>query len=483
MLSIGARSLATLLPQSLRAAPGPVYVALADSITALVRDGRLAPETRLPSERELAGELALSRATVTAAYDQLRERGLLASRTGAGSFVTIPATAGLRTGLTRWTLPMPSALDPIDLSCAAMPAPPGALEQALAEAAPRLAHLAAGAGYDPMGLPDLRVAVSSWFIGRGLATSPDQILITSGALHAFDLLLRLLTGPGDRVLTELPSYPGALDAIRANSARIVPVPLAPGGGWDTGLIQAALRQTSPRLAYLIPDYHNPTGTLIDEAQRREVVRVARSTGSMVVVDESFVQLGLADDPDRSAPRPTAALDSSVVTIGSLSKPVWGGLRVGWVRATPDLVRRLSALRASTDMTGSALDQLVGAAIFERLETIVAERRRQLRVQRDAVLAALAREFPTWRVPVPAGGLSAWVELDAPLATPLSLIAAQGGVQIVPGSRFGVDGTLERFLRVPFALPPDQLDEAVRRLAAAWAQLDRSARATRTLVVA
>jgi DNA-binding transcriptional MocR family regulator len=474
-----------MLP-SLRLAPGPVYLALADSITALVRDGRVAAETRLPSERELAAELQLSRATVTAAYDQLRERGLLASRTGSGSYVTIPAEAGLRTGLARWAMPTVGAHSIVDLSCAAMPAPPGVLEQALAQAAPLLPALAAGTGYDPMGLPELRTAVSAWFARRGLPTSPEQILITSGALHAFDLLLRLLTGPGDRVLTELPSYPGALDAIRANTARIVPVAMAPTGGWELGLMQAALRQTAPRLAYLIPDYHNPTGTLIDEEQRREVLRVARSTGTTVVVDETFVELGLPSaHPERPVARPrhTAALDSSVVTVGSLSKPVWGGLRIGWVRAAPDLVRRLSSLRAASDMSGSALDQLVGAAVFERLDEIVALRREQLAAQRSAVLDALARYLPQWRAPMPAGGLSVWAELDAPLATPLSLLAAQGGVHIVAGSRFGVDGTLERFLRVPFALPPDQLDDAVQRLAAAWAQLDRSGRATRTLVVA
>ena len=483
---MGARSLAKLLPQ-LTLAPGPVYLALADSVTALVRDGRLAPETRLPSERELALELQLSRATVTAAYDQLRERGLLASRTGAGSFVTIPTAPGRRSALNRWAMPVPDEREAIDLTCAAMPAPAGVLERAFAQAAPLLAGLAAGTGYDPMGLPELRAAIATRFTLRGVATTPDQILITSGALHAFDLLLRVLTGPGDRVLTELPSYPGALDAIRTNSARVVPVSLAPAGGWDVGAMQAALRQTAPRLAYLIPDYHNPTGGYIDEQQRRDVLRVARNTATTVIVDESFVQLGLAplEDPlgAIAAARPTAALDPSVVTIGSLSKPVWGGLRIGWVRASTDLVQRLSARRAASDMSGSVLDQLVGVALFDRLDEIIELRRAQLAPQRAAILRALARDLPGWHAPTPSGGMSVWVELDAPLGTPLSLLAAQAGVLIVPGSRFGVDGTLERFLRVPFALPPDQLDEGVRRLAAAWSQLDRSGRATRQLVVA
>jgi DNA-binding transcriptional MocR family regulator len=108
---------------------------------------------------------------------------------------------------------------------------------------------------------------------------------------------------------------------------------------------------------------------------------------------------------------------------------------------------------------------------------------ELMPQRDALVAALTRELPQWRTNLPQGGLSLWAELDAPLSTPLTLLAAQAGVVVVPGSRFGVDGTLERFLRLPFALASDRLDEAVRRLARAWALLDRSGLAARQLVVA
>jgi DNA-binding transcriptional MocR family regulator len=454
-----------------------VYLALAESVTALVLDGRVAPETRLPSERELAGHLDLSRATITAAYDWLRAEGYVISRTGAGSFVTVPASAR-RISPSRWT---PSAIasgDEIDLTCASLAAPPGVLPDAVAKAAAHLPAAAAGNGYNPLGLAELRRAIAARFTARGVATDAEQILVTNGALHGFDMLIRMLVGPGDRVLTELPTYPGALDALRANGTRIVPVPISADQGWPVGDMQATLRQTLPRMAFLIPDFQNPTGALISEAERREVLRVARRTGTTVVIDETFVDLGLA------GPRPpTAALDSSVVTVGSLSKPVWGGLRLGWIRASADLVRRLAVQRAATDLSGSVLDQLVGVALMDCLDDIAAARRTQLRVQRDALIAALAEHLPQWRVPVPEGGLSVWAELDAPLCTPLTLVAGRHGVQLVPGSRFGLDGTLERFLRIPFALPADQLADAVRRVALAWDSLDRSAGATRQLVVA
>lgn len=474
---IGGRALAELLPD-LRTMPGPVYSALAHAVTSLVLDGRVATETRLPSERELAAALQVSRATVTAAYDALRDDGFLASRTGSGSYVTVPAGSRPRPSLSRWTTRGSEAGDVIDLSCAALPAPPDILPAAVTTAAGRLAPYLLGDGYEPAGLPVLREAVAARFTARGATTRPDQILITNGSLHGLDLLLRLLIGPGDRVITELPTYPGALDAVRASGGRVVPVPMAAKGGWQVDQMRATLRQSAARLAYLTPDFHNPTGALVPEADRREVLKIARQTGTTVVVDESFVDLGFT-----AVERPAAAVDPGVVTVGSLSKPVWGGLRIGWLRASTDLVHRLAALRTSIDMSGPVLDQVVAADLFGDLDAIAHARITQLRPQRDALITALADALPDWRVTVPQGGLSLWAELPAALSTPLTMLAAQAGVVVVPGSRFGVDGTLERFLRLPYALPADRLIEAVDRLAGVWTQLAGSGLSARQLVVA
>jgi DNA-binding transcriptional MocR family regulator len=474
---IGGRSLAALLPD-LRAQRGPVYAALCDAVTALVLDGRIATETRLPSERELAAALHISRATVTAAYDALRSSGFLASRTGSGSYVTVPPGSRPGPSLARWRSGA-DASDLIDLSCAALAAPPGVLQDALPAAAAALPRYAESEGYEPAGLPVLRAAIANRFTERGLPTGPEQILVSNGAMHGLDLLLQLLIGPGDRVLTELPTYPGAIDGSRRIGARIIAVPMAATGGWDVATMRATLRQTAPRLAYLVPDFHNPTGALVDDDARRDVLRTARQTGTTVIVDESFVELGFTGGVRGS----TAALDSQVIVVGSLSKPVWGGLRTGWVRASSDLVQRLAALRASIDMGGAVLDQLVAAEIVPQLDALMPERVAMLRNRRDALTAALTRELPEWRITQPQGGISLWAELDAPLSTPLTMLAGPAGVVVVPGSRFGVDGTLERFLRIPFALPEERLEMAVARLAAAWQQLDRTGVSTRQLVVA
>ena len=348
----------------------------------------------------------------------------------------------------------------------------------MAEAAGALGPYLHSDGYDPAGLLDLREAVAARFTARGVATRPDQILVTGGALHALDLVLRLLVGPGDRVITELPTYSGALDTIRANGGRIVPVPMAADGGWQVDALRNTLRQAAARLAFLIPDHHNPTGAHMPDDERRAVLAASRLTGTTVVVDESFVELGFG-----TAARAAASFDDTVVTIGSLSKPVWGGLRVGWIRASTDLVQRLAALRASIDLSGPVLEQLVATRLMDRLDDIAAWRREALLPQRDALLAALARELPQWRALVPTGGLSLWVELDAPMSTSLSLLSTQAGVVLVPGSRFGIDGTLERFLRLPYALPVAQLEDAVRRIASVRAHLPRPDASTRPLIVA
>ncbi|MGI8667654.1 MAG: PLP-dependent aminotransferase family protein, partial [Jatrophihabitans sp.] len=311
---------------------------------------------------------------------------------------------------------------------------------------------------------------------RGVANTGGQTLVTNGAQHGMDLIFRLLLSPGERVLTELPTYPGALDAIRAHGGRVLAMPFAADGSWDVATVSSTLVQTSPRLALLMPDFNNPTGVLIGTAQRRAVLAAARRAGSTVVVDESFVELDLRQ-PAPTEPEPfalpMAALDAGVLSIGSLSKPIWGGLRIGWIRASEDTVARLAILRAQADMSGSVFDQLLACDVLEDFARIVAGRRGELRVRRAALLDALADQLPQWQASQPAGGMSSWVRLDAPAATALTHLLEQRGILITPGSRFAVDAGLERYLRIPYALPAETLRHAVGVIAQAWFDLDRS----------
>jgi DNA-binding transcriptional MocR family regulator len=246
-----------------------------------------------------------------------------------------------------------------------------------------------------------------------------------------------------------------------------------GSGWDAELLLATLRQNRPRAAYLVPEFQNPTGHLMDVALRERLPRSAHAAGTDLIVDESFVDLSL----DEPVPPPLAAYDrhARVLSIGGMSKPYWGGLRVGWVRAAAPLVQRLAAQRIAVDMSGPVLDQLVAVRLLRHARDVVAARRAVLRGQRDALVDALRAELPEWRFRVPAGGLCLWVELDAPISGALSRAAESYGVRLAAGPRFGVDGTMERFLRLPYTLPADQLADAVKRIAAARTDLDRPVR--------
>src|SRR3954451_14403805 len=210
--------LARLLGAWRSARPG--YVALAAAIRLLVLDGRLPLGTRLPGERDLAAALGVSRTTAAAAYAALRDEGFLTSRRGAGSWTSLPADRRAAPAASE----APPESDVIDLSAAATAAPEGALHRALAAATAELPRHLPGSGYDAVGLPALRAAIAERLSARGAPTTRDQVLVTAGAQHAFALLLRVLAGPGDRVLVDHPTYPNALDAVRAAGGRARALP-------------------------------------------------------------------------------------------------------------------------------------------------------------------------------------------------------------------------------------------------------------------
>ena len=426
---------------------------LAAALRSLILDGRVAIESRLPAERTLATALGLSRATVTAAYDLLREQGYISSRQGAGSWVTLPG--GHRAA--------PDAIvggPGLDMRIAALPAP-AVLEDLFGAAVRELPRWLDHHGYDPLGLPPLRAAIAARFEQRGLPTRPEQILVTNGAMHGLDLSIRAALPRGQRALVEVPSYPVALDALRAAAALLAPVPVTPEG-WDLDALVTVARTHRPALAYLMPDFHNPTGVLIDEGSRRRAMRALRSAGTVVVIDETFVELNL-DGVDMSAPAASFG-DERTITVGSLSKAVWGGLRVGWARGDPALIHRMVSARATSDMSGPLFEQIVATHVLAHLDEILLERRAMIRRRRDALAGALHSRLPEWRYRLPAGGMFLWAELPEPISTSLSLAAGEQDLQLTPGPRYAAAGVLERHLRLPFTLAPAQLERAVEILA-------------------
>src|SRR5690606_27439458 len=204
----------------------------------------------------------------------------------------------------------------------------------------RLGAYLPGTGYYPSGLPVLREIIADRYTRRGAPTDPDQILITSGALGGAAIAVRALldgtarlggTRSTSRVLVESPTYPNAIATLEGAGASLVTYPLEfgpQGHHWDIDAMDQLMGQMRPRSAYLIPDFHNPTGALLPDAQRRDLAEVLGRHRVVPVFDESLVELGLEEAP---TPTPMAVLISDSVTVGSVSKIYWGGLRIGWMR--------------------------------------------------------------------------------------------------------------------------------------------------------
>ncbi|UUL76424.1 PLP-dependent aminotransferase family protein [Pseudarthrobacter sp. Fe7] len=466
---------------------GPAYRELAEVVRLLILDGRIPLDTALPSERSLSSALAVSRTTVTAAYSSLREQGFLSSGQGSRGRTRIPELTPFGRSLYG---PQPQATGPltapgltvpeglIDLAYSAMPASGEVVHRAFAAALTELPALLPGFGYDALGLPPLRQAIADRYSAAGVPTHAGQIMVTSGAQHALTIIIRTLADRQDRILVEHPSYPNALDAVRAARCRPVPVPFTESG-WDMPALESTLAQQRPKLAYVVPDFHNPTGMIMPDHHRRRLVRAAAAAGTVLVADETLRELNL----DGIASTPLAGFSNAVVSVGSLSKSHWGGLRTGWIRASEPMIQRFAAARTTLDLGGPIMEQLAAAHLVRALDEPLPALLGTLRGNRAALLALLQEHLPEWEAARPTGGLSVWCRLPAPISTALTVIAPDYGIRLAAGPRFGIGGAFERYLRLPFTLPPDKLEAAVLALRAAQDRLDAAPQLRRSLTQA
>ncbi len=462
----------------------PLNEQLAGSLARAIELGLLPPGTRLPAERELARELALSRTTIVAAYDRLRLAGLVRSRQGSGtrvvarrpglsqpyltsleSFAADPVMiAGAGSEMPEVGLLTPLVDDAVELTVGALPAAPmvaEAMAQAIREDLPALLL---ETGYDPFGLPALRTQIAAHLRRLGVPTDPDQVLVTSGAQQALHLIGSQLGGPGASIAMENPTYIGAIDAFRTTGNRLVPFPVdADGARVDTvGLLAAG----SPiRLVYVVPTFQNPTGAVMPVERRRELARLA-AEHRFQIVEDLTPDLSIGTD----SPPPIASFDPDgrVITVGSLSKLAWGGLRIGWVRASRTDIDRLVAGKIVADHSSSLVTQAIGAHVFERLDAVAA-RSRAASTERLAVLTAALRDrLPDWAWTEPKGGLALWVRLPGADAVAFSRLAAGLGVVVRPGPLASPDGGFGDHIRIAYGTEPDRLVDGVERLATAWA---------------
>ncbi|WP_283139492.1 PLP-dependent aminotransferase family protein [Rhizohabitans arisaemae] len=440
---------------------------LARSLAAAIRDavvdGRLPVGTTLPAERTLAAALELSRGTVVAGLALLREDGWLRTRHGGGSVVLLPEHIVERT--------TPLSLDRwgdgrfLDMTVSVSSAPHHAYRRALERAAERLPPLLVDSGLPTSGLPVLRELLAERYTARGLPTRPEQILITSGARSALALVLERFHDRRRSVVVENPTFHGALALVRRRRARLVGVPVT-GDGWDVDRLTAAMRAPDTGLAYLTPDFHNPTGALMGERDRARLLSLTRAGAVMLVTDETMRDLDL-----RPSPTPPSHLGGpGTLIIGSTAKVLWSGLRVGWIRAgSAGWVRELLLNPLQAQFSPPPLEQLIAHELLLDLERILDERRARLRAQRDR-LADLLAGTDAWTYTVPPGGLTLWLRLRHVFAENLARRAGTHGLTLATGPYFSADRGLSRHLRLPFTASPELLDKAVAVLRTAHAEL-------------
>lgn len=445
--------------------PGPLYRRLATAIKVAVLRGDLTPGTLLPAERQLAKQLAVGRSTVVGAYDLLRGEGVLQSRQGSGSWIAgadrMPASRTSVESLRGAALTDVDSL--IDLATAVLP-PARQVREALASLADSdIDALQSPNGYSVLGLHELRQAVASRFSLDGLPTTADQILVTTGGQQALHLVTHQFLHTSDSALVEDPTSPGILDLLRN-----LPV----GIRWSRSLsssgaatVLEAMRRSNPALVYLFACL-GPEGLAANRVELRELGRKLDGYEGVVVEDASSRHLA-ADPP----PYLAAGCSASVVTIGSMSKLFWSGLRVGWIRADPNVVLRLSRVKARYDLGTPLVSQHLATWLLARLDAVRVERLEELRARAAHARGVVGTVLPAFEITDGSEGATLWLRLPHGASGPFAELARRHGVAVVSGSSLSASGLGDAFLRIAIGLPGPAFDDGIARLADAWREYE------------
>ncbi len=315
------------------------------------------------------------------------------------------------------------------------------------------------------GSPALRERLAMLMAEEDTSADPEDLVVTTGAQQALDLVGKVLIDPGDVVAVEAPAYVGALSAFSVYEPRFLQVDLDDDGMIVEQLEEALLRGERPKFVYTVPNFHNPAGVTMSRARREQLVALCREARIPIVEDNPYGMLRFDGEP-----LPTLrSLDrQNVIYLGTVSKVFSPGVRVGWAVAEPGVLQRLVLAKEAADLCGSQFTMLVteryfGGELWRRnLGALV----QTYRSRRDAMLTALEEHFPSdasWTKP--SGGFFVWVTLPDYFDTPALLAAAvDRKVAYVPGTGFYPDGRGRQQMRLCFSYPTEErIAEGIRRL--------------------
>jgi DNA-binding transcriptional MocR family regulator len=471
----GDPDLAALLDGWAGAGHGTLPRRLAHALRRAVQSGVLPLGWRLPPERQLAETLTVSRTTVTDALDELRRDGLLTSTQGRGTFVATPTAAGpIGTRVADHLISRRG----IDLATGN---PPDVSH--LPNVQIDMSHLMLagdGPGLGVTGLPAMREAIADLYrrggvTGAARLTDVEQIHVTSGAHQAVALLVATLVGRGRALALADVNYPGVFDIVDGCEAIAAPV-AADGAGLRPESLERVIAEQRPAALYVQAGPANPTGALMSAARLRALAAIVDRHDLTVIEDHTLAPLRY----DQTRPLPTfldACRTATVVTVASLSKVCWAGLRLGWIRGPEPLIDETMYRRLMLDLGASAPSQLLALSLLPHIEAIAAERRRRLVTAVDVGLAALTQAIPEVIVTRPEGGSVLWAELPLADSTGFVHLARRHGVQVAPGSICVAGRVPGPFVRICVDRSHDQITEGCERLGRAW----REARAAAPVV--
>ncbi len=436
---------------------------LANGIRGAVAAGVIADGSRLPPERALAQALAVSRSTITAALQHLRDERIVLSRQGSGSVVQAVGTPTPTSRVAQHFSPFSG----IDLA-AGNPPDPSHWPSLQLDVADLIAD-GAGPGVQPLGLEPLREALAERHSAAGLLTDPSQIHITSGGHQAIALVVAAHAGRGDLVAVEDTSYPGIFDIIDHLGARALPLS-ADRAGLLPDALDRALAEYRPPVLYVQGGPHNPTGRAPSPGRLRALATVLDRHDTAVIEDCALAELTFS-----GRVRPELAdlcRKAAVTSVGSFSKVAWAGLRLGWMRAPAPLIQRTMHRRLANDLGTSVPSQLLALRLLPRLDEMAAERRQTLEQLVGRAVALLREDLPEWKVQQPDGGSVLWAELPVPDSGPLVQLAYRYGVQVAPGSIARAGRVPDPHVRICVDRPWTLVETGLRRALLAWHELRR-----------
>lgn len=459
----------------------PLYLQIAAAIEDQIeRNGILIGE-RLPTQRTLALQTGISRNTVVQAYRELEQRGWVRSRVGRGTFATRPVTGPTATStwqpqfsttINRLTTPFLGEAHgqhaaPLSLAMGKVPADPAIIES-FRHMLDLVLEREGARAFDPgppEGLPALRAAIAAHLRRSGTEVHPDEIAITSGARQALHIVASILLDPGDAVAIEGPTYRGAIQTFQACGARLLPIPVDQHG-MNVEALEGLLAYAKVKLIYTVPTFQNPTGATMSLERRHHLLQIATRYAVPIIEDDPYWELRY-EGP--SVPR-LKALDGrgGVIHLGTFSKLVFPGVRIGWVAAAAGVTRQVVVAKAAQGLHVSSLPQWAMARLLEEglLDPHIRRACQRLQSKRNVFLGALTRHtHGRMVVRRPEGGFFVWAQIPAPLqAADVLKDAVARGVDFVPGPLFWPSGGDPYAMRLCFArLDELGLEKAARRL--------------------